>query len=134
MIICNENKSVIDDLYIHDSIFTGFNYDYINRKVYFVCENPYLNKKFDFKFHNVLLLDMQSCSFWHGGNRILDIFIEESTPRMNELFEIQKQYKELYEGSYLDQKILYLQIKFQINSGDVLLIICEYIEFEEQNI
>lgn len=134
MIIYNENKSIIDELYIHDSIFTGFNYDYINRKVYFVCENPYLNKKFDFKFYNVLLLDMQSCSFWHGGNRILDIFIEESTPQMNELFEIQKQYKELYEGSYLDRKILYLQVKFQINSGDVLLIICEYIEFEEQNI
>ena len=53
---------------------------------------------------------------------------------MNELFEIQKQYDELYEGSYLDQKILYLQVKFQINSGDVLLIICEYIEFKEQNI
>ena len=66
MIIYNENKSIIDELYIHDSIFTGFNYDYINRKVYFVCENPYLNMKFDFKFHNVLLLNMQSCSFWHA--------------------------------------------------------------------
>ena len=134
MIICNENKSVIDDLYIHDSIFTGFDYDYINRKICFICENPYLNRKFYFEFYNVLLFDMQSCSFWHGGNRILDIFIEKSTPQMNELLEIQKQHQELYEGSYLDRKILYLQIKFQINSGDVLLIICEYIEFKEQNL
>lgn len=134
MIICNENKSVIDDLYIHDSIFTGFDYDYINRKICFICENPYLNRKFYFEFYNVLLFDMQSCSFWHGGNRILDIFIEKATPQMNELLEIQKQHQELYEGSYLDRKILYLQIKFQINSGDVLLIICEYIEFKEQNI
>lgn len=134
MIICNENKNVIDALYIHDSIFTGFDYDYANRKIHFTCENLYLNRKFDFEFYNVLLFDMQSCSFWHGGNRILDMFVEESTPQMNELLEIQKQYQELYEGSYLDRGILYLQIKFQINSGDVLFIICEHIEFKEQNI
>ncbi len=131
MIICNENKSIIDSLYIHDSVFTGFDYDYTNRKIHFKCENSYY-KRFDFKFHNVILCDMQSCSFWHGGNAILDMFIEDTTPQMDELLKIQKEHQELYEDSYLDRGILYLQIKFQMNSGDVLLVICEYLEFDEE--
>lgn len=132
MIINCRNSKIIDNIYIHDSIFSGFSYNYKSREIFLECEQRYLNKRFRFLFHNVILCNMQSCSFWHGGNSILDISLEESSSQMNELIEIQNQHKELYKGSYLDQGISYLQIKFEINSGDILFIICESFDLEEE--
>ena len=127
-----KNKEEINGLYIHDSTFMGFSYDYSQRKTTFVCDNFCHKTKFYFEFNNTLLCYFQSCSFWHGGNCILDVSVEEETPQMNELKALQEQKGALYQGSYLDKGIFYLQIKFTLNSGDTFLIVCEKVYFREE--
>lgn len=132
MIIDCKNKESIKDLYIHDSIFDGYCYNYSKRQISLSCENSFLKKRFDFIFNNVIFSSMQSCSFWHGGNSILDIYLEENTAQMNQLLEIQNSNQDLYEDSYIDKGINYLSVGIKINSGDMLFIICEKIEFLEE--
>ena len=127
-----ENKNDLNDFYMHDSYFTGFSYDYENRQICFFCDNPYINKKFCFLFHNVILCNMQSCSFWGDGDRILYVCLEEPSPMLNDLIEVQNGGKNLSAGSYLNKSIFFLPIVFQLNSGDVLHIICESVDIEER--
>lgn len=126
------NKEKVDELYIHDSDYVGFSYDYDKRKVFLTCDNAYLKKRFYFEFNNVILCNMQSCGFWGGGNSIYSIWLEQSCPAFEELMDIQDENKESYAMSYLDMGIDYLSIKCQINSGDVLLVICESLDFTEE--
>ena len=58
-----DNKEKVKDLYIHDSEYVGFSYDYDQRKVFLSCDNAYLKKIFHLKFNNVILCNMQSCEF-----------------------------------------------------------------------
>ena len=62
----------------------------------------------------------------------MDVCVEKNSPQMDELNKLQEQHKEIYEGSYLDRGIIYMQVKFLLNSGDTLLVICENIHFREE--
>ena len=48
--------------------------------------------------------------------------------------EIQNANSEMYAGSRLDDGTNYIPVKFEINSGDTLLIICEAMECEEEKL
>ena len=75
MIINCANCEELSNFYFHDSIFTGFEYDYINHKAFFICKNNYINKKQEVVFNNAVFIISQNCTFWGGGNAILGIFI-----------------------------------------------------------
>ena len=82
-----------------------------------------------FLFENVIYCRMQSCSFWHGGNSIMGISLDEQPIQMAELISIQNEHKDLYKNSFLDRGITYIALRIEINSGDTLLIICECIDY-----
>ena len=105
-------------------------------------------------------MNLQCCDFWHGGNRILWLNLVADQPKLHELRkhkkkEEKKQQKidnSLFEQSQeilrkspalqviydemikkrigLIDDIDYLEIEFQLSSGDTLLIICESLSIE----
>ena len=132
--INHNNKQEVDDMYIHDSKFTGYLYDYDKRQISFSCNNIFLKKEFSFLFQNVILCEMQSCSFWHGGDSILVISLVDNPPQLKQLMKVQSENQELYRDSYLDKGISYLSVQFEMNSGDTLLIICESFDWREEDL
>lgn len=126
-----KNREKVDELYIHDSEFAGFSYDYDKRVVYLNCDNYYLKKRFKFVFHNVIWCGMQSCLFWGGGNSILDIHLEEPCAKMEELYTMSEKMRPPF---HVNRSISYLPVGFLINSGDTLLIICEAMKMTENDL
>lgn len=126
------NREEIDKLYIHDSLFEGFRYNYEERQIQLDCENDWLGKSFHFTFQNVIFCSLQSCNFWGPGPHILSIYLEEDTLPMRELIKTQEKNQKDYAGSCLDTGIPYLQVGMKLNSGDELLIGCECVEYTEE--
>ncbi len=125
------NKQDINSIYVHDFVFNGFLYDYNDRRVLFECENLYLKKKLSFSFNNVILFDMQSCDFWHGGNRFYDIIVIDRSMKIKSLAKEQEQQGVSIKNSYIDKFISYISISFILVSGDVLNITCENMDVKD---
>lgn len=132
MRISYENIHQLTDIHVHDCLFSGYVYDYENRSVQFTCVDSYEKKAKTFCFQNVVLVQLQSCSFWHGGSNILWMNYDEEHPLLHQLECMQMEKQELFEGSFMDRGIRYLPIEFTINSGDVLVIISESVDYEEK--
>lgn len=126
-----DNQNEINNIYIHDSVFKGFSYDYENRKVSFSCENLWLEKKFTFNFNNVIYIDMQSCLFWICGCQILCTFTKENSEKLKQLYNVKNEKN--YDYTALDDA-KFISVCFSLNSGDELEILCETMEFDEENI
>lgn len=47
-------------------------------------------------------------SFWHGGNSIMSISLDEQPIQMAELISIQNEHKDLCKNSFLDRGITYM--------------------------
>ena len=128
------NKGIIDskDIYVHDAVFTGFNYDYEKNIIEFEAIEYYYKKHFKFKFCNVLGFEMLSCDFWGRSLRILDWQSANFTKSeiVPKFLKLNNDDKNIYNCSRLkDNK--YFETLFTFISGDTLTIVCEYIEFEE---
>lgn len=128
------NKSEFNKINSHDSEFTGYLYDYDKRQIKIWFNNHFLKKILYFEFNNVIFCEMQSCYFWGGGNSIYTISLVENPEQFNRLIKIQNSNPDLYKRSYLDKGICYITIKLEINSGDVLLIICENVDYHEDDL
>lgn len=125
------NREQIDKLYIHDSEFTGYQYDYDEHQIRFTCENYYLKKTFRFVFRNVVYHDMQSCSFWGLGNSILCIYLGNRA-----LHDIALPIAEgaLNNPNPCREFERHMQVVFELNSGDVFNVFCDNMVFEEEDI
>lgn len=134
MVIQYKNRKDLDKLYIHDSYFTGFHYNYCERKITFSCDNVFLLKKFDFVFHNVIFCSFQSCAFWGEGNHILYITPREKSTVLETLQAKQAKDPKLYTPSALDQKVRFFESVISLNSGDELSIISDAIEWHTENL
>ena len=134
--INNMNKNDINHIHIHDSSYEGFRYDYDNRLIEMRCENDYLKKKFTLIFHNVILFEVQSCMFWHGGNAIMYIALSDDSPLAKKYQDLQNMDREKLELTCLDKNdgIQYIPIEIQINSGDMLYLVCESVDFNEEEL
>ncbi len=123
------NRNEMTNLNLHDCSFTGYSYDYDKRQISFHCGVGYIGMEFNVVFHNVIFSKMQSCTFWHGGDSIMYIALEEEETELKTLKKIHDE-KE-YDFTKLDEGISYLSVEMSINSGDMLTIICESIDYEE---
>ena len=126
-----ETRHLLDTIHIHDSEFAGYTYDYDRRRVLLSCKNVFAQTRITLALENVILLHLQSCSFWHGGNSILWMTVRDGNDFLDALIRQQHCNAETYRDSYLDQGIRYLTIEFTINSGDTLLIACERVVCSE---
>ena len=67
-------------------------------------------------------------------NSIYAVHLEDDLPEMERLMEIQNARPELHASSRINDGTQYIPVKFIINSGDTLLIICESMECEEEKL
>ena len=124
------NKEVIDskDIYVHDAVFTGFNYDYENNIIEFEVIEYYYKKHFKFKFGNVFGFEMLSCDFWGHSPHINVWYTSDTNDLSTKMKDIQREKK--WELRLKDTN-KWVESIISFISGDTLTIVCEYIEFEE---
>lgn len=130
-----KNKNVInDEIYIHDSIFEGFSYKEEEKKIVIELENYCLKKSFKLQFCNALIFNCEMCEFWGKSPNILDWEVSKDEPLIQKMKKKQKDNNELYWTSLVDLEKSYVESRITLTSGDTIEIVCEYIEFEEENL
>lgn len=127
-----KNQQLINNLYLHDFVFTGFSYDYYAKEVMFSCRK--IKKAYNFIFHNVLEINMQSGFFWGEINRIYDIVLGDCTDEIKKLTEIHSSQGMGTKTTSINLNHSYISVEFPILSGDVLKIICESMDCLEVDI
>lgn len=125
------NRKDLEEICVHDSVFYGFEYNYAKKQIKFNCDYSFNMTKTSFVFNNVIFFNVQSCKFWGTAINILWLNVEDESSYMNELNKVQTENAENYKYSSLDKGISYLQLEFQLNSGDTNFIICESVDAEE---
>lgn len=132
MMINYSNREETDKIYLHDSEFEGFKYDYENRQITMTCKNYYFKKIYDFKFNNVVFNRLQSCGFWGFTFRIYAIYvIEIPDDFIREIADVQEERPDWIENSYIGDGTEYFAVEIKVISGDALQIVCESLEYTE---
>ena len=125
------NRKDLEEICVHDSVFYGFEYNYSEKQIKFNCDYSFERTNHSFVFNNVIFLNVQTCFFWcDGGSNILWLSVEDDSVYMDELYRLKAKNEPCY-NSCLDKDISYLQLEFQLNSGDTIFIICESVDVEE---
>ena len=133
MIITSKNQQEFSRLCLHDSIYSGFVYDYETQSIMLSCENHCENRCFDLTFRKVVALNAQNCCFWGSSNRIYGAWIDDKPEYFEKLLYIQAENAELFSLSKLDRGVSYVSITIQLISGDEIHITCESIMVEPKN-
>lgn len=114
---------------MHDSMFSGYQYDYDKREIHLLLTNELNGIVQQIVLNNVILSQLQSCSFWHGGNAVYDICCYSEHPIFDQLNQIEVENIKNIGGSYLDMGINYIVFELQVNSGDSMCVICESVDY-----
>ena len=126
-----KNKEMIErKIYVHDSVFMGFNYDYNNQKILLKLTDNYEMKNHEFSFHNVYFTEIQSCDSWGKSPHVFELtLLSENNIIFTKLNERVR--SEHYPSSRLEGLERLVVIEFLLTSGDTLIIACEYIDILE---
>ena len=117
---------------MHDSSFTGYVYNYSERTINMSLVNTFRGIAQSIALNNIILFQLQSCSFWGGGNAIYDTNCYTEHQFLNQLRKAKEENLENFEGSRLDMGIEYIVFELTLNSGDVMHVVCESIDYEER--
>ncbi len=128
------NRHELDKMYLHDGIFEGYYYNYEKRQVKMSCIDGFYSKRVHLVFNNVVFSEMQSCEFWYPTARIYAIWHEDEGRQMKYLQDILELNKEKYDINQLTEGIDFIQVKLQILSGDTLFVICESLDWTEEEL
>lgn len=134
MLINHYNQNETDNINIHDSIFAGYCYIYEKRCITMRCKNYFTGKCLCFYFCNVIISELQSCSFWNGGNRIMWVEAVDPTASIQRIKDESKIDSVLLSDSLLNKGIAYIAIRFTVNSGDTFLVVCESVDVIETDL
>ncbi len=135
-----KNRDVINSgqIHLHDAEFLGFNYDFDNNIIRFKMTEHDYQKKLKLTFHNVFGFKMSSCDFWGKSLRVDCWYTDDENGLIMELNQLKEEKRGkgadgviLPAVSRMDEVEFPLQIKISIISGDLLTIVCEYVDFEE---
>lgn len=129
-----ENREELDKEYLHDGVFEGYQYHYEKRQIEMSCIDGFFTKRIHLVFNNVIFSEMQSCEFWGSCARIYEIWHEDESFQMKYLQDILKSDKNKYDINQLTEGIDFIQVKIQIISGDTLFIICESLDWTEEEL
>lgn len=119
------------DFYMHDSVFSGYSYDYEKQEIHLSLLNEIERVKQHFVLTNVILSQFQDCAFWGGGNAVYHICCYAEHPFFEQLHQIKAENIRNVEGSRLDEKTRYIVFELQVNSGYTLHAICESVLYEK---
>ena len=138
-----KNKNLINSgaTHLHDAEFLGFSYDYENNFIQIEMIEYDSNKEFKLTFHNVFGFKMSSCDFWGKSLRVDCWYMDDENGLILELNQLKEEKRGkgadgvmLPAVSRMDEVEFPLQIKISIISGDLLTIVCEYVDFEERTL
>lgn len=138
-----KNKNLINskETHLHDAEFLGFSYDFENNFIRFEMVEYDFKKKFKLTFHNVFGFKMSSCDFWGKCLRVDCWYADDENGLIHELNRLKEEKRgKLVDGSLgpafsrMDEVESILQVTISIISGDLLTIVCEYIDFEEETL
>jgi hypothetical protein len=132
MVVDFSNIHLSKAFYEHDCMFSGFVYNYDKRTVEFEMVNPSKDIVQLFRLEQVILFQMQGCSFWHGGNSVYHICCYSKHPFLQQLEKIKQENINLIDGSFLDGDQQHIVFELQINSGDVFLAVCKNVSYSKQ--
>lgn len=131
MNINHQNIQHFNSCYIHDSSFSGYSYDYDERRISISLLNAFRGVEQGIKLNNVIFIQFQSCSFWGGGNAVYTAKCHTEHRVLNQLEEIKSENTRHFEGSRLDTVKRYIVFELLLNSGDTMHVVCESIDYEE---
>ena len=129
-----QNVHLSKNFYIHDSIFLGYHYDYDKRTIQLTLLNELNNIVQRIVLNNVILSQIQSCSFWGDGNAIYYLRCYAEHPFFDQLNHIKTDNIRNIDGSRLDMGITYIVFELQVNSGDSMCVVCESVDYEEETV
>lgn len=128
-----KNEKEVEKIYVHDAFFEAFQYDYMKKEINIKLNNIFINKKHKCIFKAVIYCEIIGTELWGQVERIIDWEIIENSKKLNELLLADKKDNNDYINSLFKRKpnVKYITTKFTLNSGDIVLIICEEIDIDE---
>lgn len=126
-----QNVHLSKSFYMHDSVFSGYNYDYEKQEIRLSLLNKNESVMQHFVLTNVVLSQFQDCAFWGGGNAVYYICCYAEHPFFEQLHQIKAENIRNVEGSRLDEGTRYIVFELQVNSGYIMHAICESVYYEE---
>lgn len=135
MIIDKTNCNIINtkDVYIHDAIFKGIDYDYSNKKLSVKYLISFAEKSIkNIEFYNVKAFKMIVCDCWGKSPHIFDWEnIDRSEGSLiNEIHKVNDKQEDNF--STLCDKEKDFETVITLSSGNKLTVVCEYIVFDNQ--
>ena len=125
MKIIKNNCDIINskEIYLHDAVFHGLNYDYNTKKlrIEYDCNELYMKYK-KMVFCNVSAFKMTACEIWGKSPHIFDFEISSENALTKKMLQLNLEVSSKIEKSF--------ETKLTFSSGDELLVLCEYIIFE----
>ena len=118
-----------DKINIHDYIFKELKFDYSNKNIYILLLGPEPKAgSIIIIFFNVIGFNMISCDFWGKSPHVLDWeFVQDEEQLLtNKLLEE----KHNFSDSKLEGFTTYMETVMTLTSGDLLTIVCEYIDLQ----
>jgi len=135
MIINYSNKEkLFEKLNIHDAVFEGFSYSEKEKKLVLEMKNYCWGNEVRIEFCNVLVLNCEMCKYWGMiDSRMFGIELCEEEKLIS---NIQKENKDNdnYNSPYLKEENKYIEVKMVQVTGDIINIVCEYIDFQEKEL
>lgn len=127
------NRREMDRLPVHDSVFSGFEYRKNESVLEMTCVREADGRPIRFRFENVAGVQLQSCTFWSGGNSVMCVYAEDNGTLLEAFRRKQAENEELYSGSKLAKGTPFIIVTFEINSGDTLSVCCETVHVSESD-
>lgn len=132
MVFNFDNQAALEDIYFHDSVFSGFVCDYDRRQVRFDLRHGWSGKRYHLCFRSVVALEMQGCAFWGCGNSVYHLWIDENPDYFHRFAERHRE--DSYKCSLLDEGTCFMSVIMQLHSGDELRLTCESVEVTEEDL
>lgn len=129
--IYNANIINTKHVNIHDFIFEKLEFIYSEKNIYITLSTFDSEKQSTIiVFCNVVGINMVSCDFWGRSLHVLDWEFVDGNKKWltNNLYETKECHK--YVNSTLDKPENYIETIMTLSSGDVLTIVCQYIDLK----
>lgn len=129
--IYNANIINTKHVNIHDFIFEKLEFIYSEKNIYITLSTFDSEKQSTIiVFCNVVGINMVSCDFWGRSLHVLDWEFVDGNKKWltNNLYKTKECHK--YVNSTLDKPENYIETIMTLSSGDVLTIVCQYIDLK----
>lgn len=127
MIINCDNIGLLDDIYVHDSIFESISYLYDEKSLCIVMKNQFVNKRYRIEFKQVKYISMQMLQLWGCGDTVVGWY----SSNIDNMVEGLKYNQYFNERQMLQELTDQISIVIQMSSGDEMYVVCDSIYFLE---